>query len=418
MQEDNKKEIDLVRPYKNDVLSKSNYLIGAKYKASVLENQITYLAMLQIQEGEYEEKPDGVYVSMSAAKIKNEIKEYRKDNKDVSGSFYTNLKTVADAMTGNNMGIVDDENQTFEFVTLINKATYKDQVFTIRFANELKPNLINIRSDFTKIPESIVMQFRKPYSMPLYQVLKRQCYYPKDYRGRRDNVFLVQIGLAELKLDMGVVNSNLAEVKAVLNAGKGTRADYERAVAKSPEKKYNQYKEFKRACLVPTIEEINKVSDIYVEFEEKKEGSGRKVVDIAFTVYLEGAENNSNRDSVVPVTLSETGGIEKSLSDEEKFVLYTKILAVFESQLDIGEVITLCEAAKYDEEAIMHAKDVLNQQKAPVDNLIGWLITCIKENWTIRPYEPVKRAESSHNFDERKHDEAYFNNLEKQLLNN
>ena len=66
----------------------------------------------------------------------------------------------------------------------------------------------------------------------------------------------------------------------------------------------------------------------------------------------------------------------------------------------------------------MHAKDVLNQQKAPVDNLIGWLITCIKENWTIRPYEPVKRAESSHNFDEREHDEAYFNNLEKQLLNN
>ena len=71
-------------------------------------------------------------------------------------------------MTGNNYGIVDDENHKFVFITLINKAEYSDGVFTIRFANELKGNLININRNFTMLPD-LVLKFKKPYSFPLYQ---------------------------------------------------------------------------------------------------------------------------------------------------------------------------------------------------------------------------------------------------------
>ena len=112
IEEKKKDDNNLVPAYKHEILNKSNFFIGMKYKATVLENKITYLAMLKIQDREYEREPDGIYVEIKAS----EIKEAVKGN---SGSFYEALKSAANSMTGNNMGIVDDEGQRFTFITLI-----------------------------------------------------------------------------------------------------------------------------------------------------------------------------------------------------------------------------------------------------------------------------------------------------------
>jgi plasmid replication initiation protein len=363
-------------PYQHDMLSKSNYFIGAKYKASVLENQITYLAMLKIQEGEYKERPEGIYVTLSAAEIKRETGA-------TSGSFYDNLKRVASEMTGNNMGIVDDENQRFTFITLINLAEYENSQFTIKFAPELREHLVDVRKNFTftNLNKNITMHLKKkPYSIPLYELLKSQCYYPSNYHGERNNVFSVSVGLSELKLDIGLVNiKNSPDVKQALRLGTGTTEDYDRAVAKSKDKMYNTWAEFDRSCLKKTVEEINAVSDIYVEYKKQTRGRGGKVYGVEFIVYLNGAEKD-NIDSTT-VTIDNEQNVHVNMTDEEKFQFNYEVLNLVSPYgVGFGEVVAIGKAAEMNIENVKKAVAMLDKAKN-VNNPTAWLIACIKDRY-------------------------------------
>ncbi len=393
-----------IKPFKQENLMKSNFFIGNKYKASIYENKITYIAMLKIQNKEYEEKADGIYVSMTASELKEQLQSN-------SGSFYGTLKTVANEMTGNNFGIADDEHERFEFITLINKASYSDGEFEVRFANDLKQNLVNIKKNFTNLPAEVVLNFKNKYSFPLYQFLKSQCYYPASYRGARDNVFAVSIGVSELKLDMGVVNSQIDVVKKVLANGKGTRADYDKAVAVSPEKMFEKWGDFDRRALKPAIKEINEKSDIYVEYKKKTAGKGGKIRDVEFTVWLNGAEKTNYEND--PVGLEE-GEIVSKLSDEDKFVKTLEIAEVLKQVdllLNYAEIVSIAEEAIYNVDTVKKACLVYKNAKN-VDNAVGFIISAIKKG-----YEPSKSSNKTtnkfNNFEEREYD---FDDLEKVLL--
>lgn len=408
----NKKELvdEVVIPYQNAVLRKSNKLIGMKYQASTLENQITYLAMLKIQHKEREIKPDGIYVNIKAAEIKKEI------GTD-SGSFYQRLKEVANEMTGNNYGIVDDEHEKFEFVTLINKASYEDGVFSIRFASEMKDNLINI-GIYTPLPKKIVMELKKRYSFPLYQLLKSQCYYPSDYKGRRDYVFLVSIGLSELKLEMGVVNINaFPSVKNALLNGTGRTEDYDAAVAKSPDQKFKTWSSFELQCLRPTVEEINDKSDIYVEYKPKRSGRGGKIYAVDFTVWLNGADKSKTVNSVY---IDNNGNLKTNLSEIEKFMFYSEGAALFkEYGLTPEDAIKLAEETNFNMDVLYKTKELLDKQKN-IENVMGWIITCIREEF----YKNAKNIENKdtkspkNKFNDISSREYDFDELEKQLIQN
>ena len=408
----NKKELvdEVVIPYQNAVLRKSNKLIGMKYQASTLENQITYLAMLKIQHKEREIKPDGIYVNIKAAEIKKEI------GTD-SGSFYQRLKEVANEMTGNNYGIVDDEHEKFEFVTLINKASYEDGVFSIRFASEMKDNLINI-GIYTPLPKKIVMELKKRYSFPLYQLLKSQCYYPSDYKGRRDYVFLVSIGLSELKLEMGVVNINaFPSVKNALLNGTGRTEDYDAAVAKSPDQKFKTWSSFELQCLRPTVEEINDKSDIYVEYKPKRSGRGGKIYAVDFTVWLNGADKSKTVNSVY---IDNNGNLKTNLSEIEKFMFYSEGAALFkEYGLTPEDAIKLAEETNFNMDVLYKTKELLDKQKN-IENVMGWIITCIREEF----YKNTKNIENKgtkspkNKFNDISSREYDFDELEKQLIQN
>ena len=367
-------------PYRKEVLLKSNYFIGNKYKASVLENKITYLAMLKIQSNDYESDATGIYVRMKAAEIMSFIESK-------SGSVYAQLKTVANQMTGNNMGIVDDENERFEFITVINKATYENGVFTIRFANELRDNLINVKKNFTNLPKNIIAKLKKPYSFPLYQLLKSQCYYSNYYTGERNNVFALEIGLSELKLDMGVINANEDEVKRVLSNGHGKQRDFDEAVKRAKYKMFDAWGEFDRKCLRPTVEEINEVTDIYVEYKKILAGHGGKVVAIDFTIWVDGAEKQHKE--VIPVAYDvENDKTDIHISTSEKFFMYIDIserLAKTGFIVEVTDIITICEKAYYNKEVIYKAIDVLNNSnKGTIKNVVGFLIKAIQENYSLK----------------------------------
>lgn len=399
-------------PYKKNVLAKSNALIHAKYKATITELKINYLGSLLLQQGNYEKKSDGFYVEMSASFLKKEL------NKENSGSFYKLLAATADAMTGNNIGYMDEENEEFGFLTLVNKAVYKKGVFTIRYPLEVESILLNIEDKFTLLSDDIVMKYENNYSYRLYELLKEQAYYPSTYKGKKNYYFIINIGLAELKLDLGVVNTQLDSVKRILNGSKGTQKDFERAVEKSPEKMYNNWSDFKRRVIEPSVSEINEKSEMYVEYKPLKSGYGGKVYSIDFHVWLNGAEKNfkKNEPGSIPVEVNENGEIEVYLSEEERFVFILKVAELFkEYSIMYDGARSICEAAKYDMELIEKSLRLLKKNKSDIDNIVGWIISSL--NWKESEVVKVPKEEKKNqftDFHQRKYEEG---ELERILLN-
>lgn len=404
-----------VTPFRQEVLSKSNFFIGAKYKASILEHQIIYLAMFKIQEREYEERPDGIYVKMSAAEIK-------KTTGSAGGSFYHRLKAVSEDMTGNPFGVADDTKEHFIFITPINYAEYENGEFKIRFALEFKKYLVNVQTDFTPIAKEIAMNLRKKaYSFPLYQILKKQCYYPKGYMGEKNYVFSVTIGLSELKLEMGLVNlKDSPDVKKALYQGKGTEEDYTKAINKSKDKMFEAFSDFNNKCLKPSIDEINEKTDIYVEYHKNRKGRGGRVYAIEFIIYLKGKDKNKN---IIPTSVDKEGRITPKISQEQIFMFCMEACSLLnEYNIGLPDMMSIAEAANYDIEKIKRAKSLLEKTPGEIQNVTGWLISCIKKGYE----EPVQRKANGrqmkpvknkfHNFEEREYSDEQISDLEKALL--
>lgn len=411
------KEKDGVVPFKKIAyLKRVNGLITAKYKASIDEIKINFLASLLVQEGNYEEKADGYYVTMKASYLKAKL------NKEKSGSFYSMLKRVANSMTGNNIGCVDDEKEEFVFLTLINKAEYKDGIFSIRYPLEAKNLLFAGEDKYTILSDEIVMNFESNYAYRIYEILKEQAYYPKTYTGKRDYYFIINVGLAELKLDIGIVNTKLDAVRNVLIDKKSTRPDYERAVEKSPEKMYANWQNFKTRVLEPSIKEINELTEMYVEYKPCKSGKGGKVYSIDFHVWLNGAESkkeDEDKNESIPVSVSKEGKVEALLSDEERFTFILQVAELFKLyDIKYDGALTLCEAANYDMEQIKKAYRHLERNKSEIKDLIRWLVAALnweeKEIIEVKAKASEKKKNQFNNFNQRHYDEE---ELEKILLN-
>lgn len=414
--EQQEREISVPVPYEND-LKKSNLLIGAKYKATLTELRITYASLYYLQSGMYKEEPDGLVVSFSGSELKKML--------NVNGnSFYEVLEPVAKIMTNRSLGWSDPQSHEFEYISLITKAKYANSTFTVKFNSDMKDYLINLQSDFTPLSRITMMNFSSAYSFRLYELLKKQCYYPKNYKGTRDNVFSVNVGLSELKFEMGVANADLDIVRRILTSG-GKTPDYDTAIEKSPEKikSYSVWGNFRARCLDKAITEINEITDIYVTYDAIRKGRGGKVFSISFTVYLDGAEDLLNAESsinnahdVIPVTL-EDGEIKAQLDVNEKFPIWVKVNQIFEEEhLSFVDVQTICEEAAYDVERIQHAHDLMKQSRTKIDRVTGWIIACIRNGYESGvSYEPnqVKSKNKFNNFNQREYD---YDEYEKMVL--
>lgn len=398
-------------PYYNRSLKKDNRLIGTKYRASMLEQQINYLNMLSIQENNYIEKDGEIIVAQKASYIKEKIGNN-------SGSFYAKLKQVASDMTANNIGYVDDENEIFAFISPVNYAWYEKGIFYTHYTSRMKDKLVGVSKNYTLLPEQTVMSFKLASSYPLYSYLKKYCYYPQSYRGERNNVFMVEIGLSELKMEIGVVNVNSTSVRRYLDGCKGTEADYDHAVDICPDKMYNTWPKFKSQCLEPTIKEINEKSELYVEYTTKNHGKGGKVHGIRFVVYLEGAEKTQSVDKdVIPVCVNNEGDVVANLDDSQKFVIALETKEYLSNEnFSYTTIVAICESANYSLDKIKEKYNLMKKQTKTIENPAGWLIDSLKNNYPI-PTEQKPKSKGKNNFSNIPTREQDYDELERILLN-
>lgn len=367
-----KKRKDIQENYEVRDYVKSNFLISAKYKSTLFENQIMAISLSKILNAE-EDELTGVIESQIRA---SEIKELL--NKKSSGSFYDQLKRAAHNMTGKSIGIEDNERETFDYIAVIIRATYENGVFTIKYNPDIKSYLKNLRKNFTPFNLRIMIKFTNVYAFRLYELLKSKAYMPKVglVKGK---TFKEEYTLSELKLVMGVVNPENEKVKRFLNNCK--TPDFDKAVEIAPEQMYSTWMDFKKYVLEPAVSEINEMSDIRVEYKNIKGGKGGRTYMLHFYVTYIGEDIREKRN----------------LTDEEKDNVLDEIMELIKEPLKLKDVKAIATAAEYDIEKIKAAYEISQKQTKDIRNLTGYLITAIEDDYQhiyVEAMENPKRNNS------------------------
>lgn len=388
-------------PYKDDKYSKSNYLISAKYASSLLENKITAISLAKIQKKEYTEDKNGrIVCSMTA----NELRKLLNAN---AGSFYSQLEPVAMNMTSRTIGFSDPSRNggMFDYISVVDRARYENGIFSIFYNSDVKEYLSDFKANFTVLELPTMLKFKNVYSFRLYELLSSKSYYRKGIpKELKTQVFRIEFNLSELKLNMGVVNAELDAVRKELNNKQAP--NYDKAIEKSPEKKFNTWYEFKRGVLDTAIKEINAKTDMKVSFSPLKGGRGAKVYGVEFIVDLTG-KNVAAIENVLEAA--------KEMTEDDKldFVVDAKLLL---KNFTTRDVRTICEKSGYDFPKIESAYKILSKQKN-ISNPTGWMISCLengyKNDWEAEEKQNAKQV-GFHNFHEREYD---YEQLEQELLN-
>ncbi|HIZ08806.1 MAG TPA: replication initiation protein [Candidatus Eubacterium avistercoris] len=345
--------------FRNETITRSNSLITAKYKSSLLENKLMVLALKRSKK----DKLNRPSVEISAEEI-------RKLSGNTGGSFYGQLKLAAKSMANRTIFIEDTEKKQFKVINLIHVAEYKNGMFSIRFTPEANEYLDDLRDNFTTMKLTTLFVFSSNYAYRLYEILKMH-----EYKIGKDNTpIVINYSLAELKLEMNCINT---EEKAIQRELQKEAPDYDRIVNDiAKEKHLENYSDFRKNDLDVAKKQINELSDLYMEYKPVRSGRGGKVV--AIDIYLQRNTNNKM------YALAEEG--EEIFKEEvpEPANMTELILDVIDYITDVKisskEASILLKDADYQIDTVKKAYD-LSRSQPEIKNFMGWMRQCIRDDY-------------------------------------
>lgn len=254
---------------------------------------------------------------------------------------------------------IQEENKVIQVAWLSSAIYEKGSGYVeLEFSPCLKPYMLKLNSMFTQYKLGNILMMKSKYSPRFYEFLKCNEFKKQGF----------EIELNELKCLLKIKDS------------------------------YARFYDFKKKVLLYSQREINELTDITFNFEEIKQG--RKVDKIRFYITSKHAKLEN-----VP---------EKKEKHEEIDLddLIEQLQDIIREPLKIKEYKAILEAANNDIKLIQ-AKYQIAKKQRKIDNLVGWMIKAIKEEYT----EPIEKRKKSgfNNIEPRKYNYA---ELEKQLLNN
>lgn len=339
-------------------IKKSNALLSAKFKSSLLENLILSISLSRT------ESIDG---QIQATLYPSEIKSLIGDN---SHAIYDRLKQVAGIMHGHTM-IFEDGKGNFHSFNAITNADYVEGKFTLTFNKQMGPLLGDLTSNYTLLELSQLVNFRSNQSYRLFEILRKELY---RYKGEP---IRFEIGLAELKCTIGLVNLDEEGVKRKINSYKD-HIDWEEVYDIAIEKSYNgDWYDFKRRVLERAKEEIAEKTDIVFTYQPVK--SGKKVKKVVFfispnpnyKIQVEKAKKLAQKDSQYNINS----------------VIYRNLYEKYEGHnyLQREELDIFISEAKGDENLVMRAIELADKE-SNLENYPGWIIACIRRGgYTNQP---------------------------------
>ena len=236
---------------KNAVATMHNKFIEARYRLT-LEEQRILLSLISLIQPDDEDFKD-YKISVKAL---SELIETKHKN------MYRVLNEATDRLMQRIIKIetLDENNKRmFEKFSFISYAKYKEGegYLIISIDKHLKPYLLQLKEQFSKVPLKHLFKLRSTYAVRLYELLKQyeNTGYRVDY-------------LPDLREMLGVEPNE-----------------------------YPRFDNFERRVLKQAIKEINEKTDLEVSYKKKK--TGRKITHIEFEIRLkQGCTSQEEVDSL------------------------------------------------------------------------------------------------------------------------
>lgn len=374
-------------PLNNLALYKSNDFIMAKYKSSLLENQVMAIALTRIEENNTD--PNNSH--LEARLYPGELKKLISDETHI----YRDLKRLAKTITGHTM-FLEDGKGNFKAFSIVPNADYIDGVFIIKFNQELKNHILGLEKNYTTLELSVLTSFKKNNSYRLYEVLKKDAYkIPKT-----EGCFKVIHSVSELKLLMGLVNTDNQKIKNAIAANVGNWDELYNQLDEN-DKVYEEWSDFRKRIILPAQVELEEKSYIRFDFEGIREG--RRIKKVEFTLYHNIPKNSEIIDEkkrFLDATTCPNRQLEIPLDIYPD--LYSDYLG--HNGLSKEDIDLLVKKANGNEDTIRKAIEMADLQPE-IRNYMGWLVKCIENNYinisTIRGshehYDVIDDLQNSYN---------------------
>lgn len=336
---------------KNYIVTKSNVLINCSYDLTVQQQKIilTLASMVQPQDIEFKEYEFKIKDFIELLGVKDDKK-------------YTEIPKITEGLM-KPFKILDDGDLIQ--IGWLSSARHKKKqgIIILRFDPTLKPYMLGLKEFYTSYRLENVLSLKSKYSIRLYEVLK-------------SNLFKKKITI------------EIEELRKMVSAN---------------EKTYNTYGNFKSKILIQAQKELKDKTDITFEFEEIK--TGRKVTSIKFNINSNDKRKAENEIAATSSGLEDRGKELTQNIDDRK-----QVQAIIKEQITNLEAQRILSSAKGNINIIKEKYNIVSNLNE-VKNVVGTMITAIKEDWEI----PKGKAKVStfNDYTQRAYD---FEDLEKKLL--
>ncbi len=395
-------------------VKKSNSLIQAIGKTTLLSNKVFLTALLNVEKREgcpaelvkyYKDLEHICGADFSHGLVSEFSNSDMRMFMKKSGSYYKTVEELMDSNSPDSLkkqwGIMINrpDDGLYGFVDVITSMIYdsKQGKLFIKFSDEKKiqEEIYNLKKNYTTLSYSQMMSFKSVYSYRIYEILLSRIGYEDGTTRQKKMQYQFDYGLSELKYYLGILDPYIsADVKRALSEAK-TADDFERIeISISGEKKMPRYNDFEKYTLKKAVAEINEIQNPEYTFSYSpiRNGRGGKVTGVLFTV-----------DRIV----KETEKTIKELTDDEKDEIIDQIRGLIKETLKTKEIRLIAETAGYDIEKVRLAYDVANTNTKDIENLVGYLVAAIKNGYempVVKEGSKKPRKNAFINFDQRETD--------------
>lgn len=340
---------------------KSNRLIESSYQLTTVQNRLIYMAMTRLKRMILDKNTNIKEVetaikSASFDMIRIDVNEYKKRFNIKSNKVYQDLEEIANSLYEEEIFYINSETQDFGRTRWLTTCEYdkKQKGIKIEFNSKLIKDLLIFRGGYTKMSfDNFVDKLKGKHSFRIYELCKQ--YLQIGYRN-----FYVE----DLRFKLRIFNEE-----------------------------YASYSNFKRRVINKAINEINKYTDLYLEYIEiEKDKRTRKVGRVRFIIR---EQNVSIEKAKGQIDMFDNKDIVSILDDVGIVGEITKILE-YPTLLKAEDANDIYMSALFGIDTFnlkIGVKDYMKQKKVIVDcyakkkgqiNYIGAFIQSLRENWTIK----------------------------------
>lgn len=393
--------------YRNKSVAISTALAQAREKTSLLESKIELLAIYKMNEQMYTvDKVDAAGNPYQVHAVTINTPEIRRLTGRSGASLYRDLFNASLELKRKIYIYIAPGETSYRMDNLYGAVEYKEGKLTIEYNPATEFLFSSLRDNFTKIRLDIAFSFKTNGGFQLYKLLRSYAYTlaPVDYSLSQEEqeICAKQYSLSELRMQLGYVDLSQKEIQ---EEARKKNPDPEKldVLEKKGKPRYKRWVDFYNRVIAPGIEEINKISDIYIASVKKECGVHGKVetIMIRFQRNVAFHENEVQRKKPMPK-------VSVQFSEDEIDDAIDQIRKIVGDKLSTKECRHIATVAGCDIDIVKKAWDYLMSQEHEIVSPFKYLENVIKNRYWESAFVPTPKKKPDHGFTERVYDFSEF----------